>query len=220
MPGTLVSDTVIYIAKLVPSVFCLDFGQIDSANKLSSTKLKRHKLLYAVEKYLAVAQQATIIMMNSKNKGNSFERKIANAFSKKFELAFNKTQSFRRNPDSGSFFGGLNETRIATHHEASAHFGDIIAPPEFKFTIECKHYKDPPPLAAFLAQNITQWDKWIAQAEADATKAKREFLLIIKYNRVPELVVTNSKAIAGIPYKGYTVVGLDTLLELPDSQFI
>ena len=158
--------------------------------------------------------------MNSKNKGNSFERKMANTLSKKFEPVYNKTQAFRRNPDSGSFFGGLNETRVATHHEASAHFGDIIVPPDFKFCIECKHYKDPPLLAAFLTQSISQWDKWIEQATADARKANKDFLLIIKYNRVPEIVITENNLYNGLPYKEYWVSQLTTVLSKPNSDFI
>lgn len=158
--------------------------------------------------------------MNSKNKGNSFERKIANLLSTKFTDVYNKPQSFRRNPDSGSFFGGMNESRIKTHHEASANFGDIIAPPDFKFTIECKHYQSPPALVGLVAQLIPQWDKWIAQAESDAKKASKDFLLVIKYNRVPELVITNNQKFSGTDYKGYRVLSLENLLKYNNSEFV
>lgn len=158
--------------------------------------------------------------MNSKNKGNSFERKIANLLSSKFEPVYDKKNSFRRNPDSGSFFGGMNESRVATHHEAAAHFGDIIAPPDFKFCIECKHYKDPPTIASFIVQHVPQWDKWIAQAEADARKGSKDFLLIIKYNRVPEIVITAENLYNGIPYKHYWVAQLANLLPVDNAEFI
>lgn len=161
-----------------------------------------------------------IKFMNPKNKGNSFERKVANLLSDKFATIYNKSQAFRRNPDSGSFFGGVNESRIQTHHESSANFGDIITPPDFNFSIECKHYKESPGAVALISQNIPQWDKWIQQAEADARKSNKDFLLIIKYNRVSEIVITSDKKFPGIRYKNYQVLNLSDLMSFPEAMFI
>lgn len=157
--------------------------------------------------------------MNAKNKGNSFERKIANMLSNKFESKYNKSQTFRRNPDSGSYFGGLNESRMSTHHESSVNIGDIISPPDFKFTIECKHYQSPPNISALISQHVPQWDKWIEQALSDANKIDKNFLLIIKYNRIPEFVITDCKKFSGMSYKNYLIMPLNDLLEYENDEF-
>ncbi len=44
--------------------------------------------------------------VNGKQKGNGFERKIANILSERFKEHTGLEQAFRRNIDSGSFFGG------------------------------------------------------------------------------------------------------------------
>ena len=46
--------------------------------------------------------------VNGKQKGNRFERDIANMFSERFATYTGIEKAFRRNPDSGSFFGGSN----------------------------------------------------------------------------------------------------------------
>ena len=85
---------------------------------------------------------------NGKNKGSSFERKIANLLSDRFESKLGIKNGFRRNPDSGSFFGGSNKQRTQSYSLDYALFGDLICPRNFRFSIECKHYKTPPTLKA------------------------------------------------------------------------
>ena len=50
--------------------------------------------------------------VNGKAKGNSYERKIANLLSARFKDYTGIDQSFRRNPDSGSYFGGQNQKEL------------------------------------------------------------------------------------------------------------
>lgn len=125
---------------------------------------------------------------NGKQKGNSFERKIANRLSERFRDYLGVETGFRRNSDSGSYFGGSNKTRTETHNLDYATFGDLICPANFKYVIECKHYKSPPSWQAFLDGDIKQWNEWIAQNEQDSTSAGKIGALIIKYNNVPEMV--------------------------------
>jgi hypothetical protein len=66
--------------------------------------------------------------VNSKNKGNAFERKIAKNLSERFEAHTGLTDAFRRNLDSGSFFGASNQSRIEKHGTEHANFGDILTP--------------------------------------------------------------------------------------------
>ena len=158
-------------------------------------------------------------MKNPKNKGNTFERKIANLLSERFKEWTGLDKSFRRNADSGSYFGGINESRLRTHGTEKANLGDIICPDDFQFTIECKHYKTPPGINALLSQSITEWDNWIAQAQQDSKNSGKNFLLIIRYNRVNEFVITNLEINTNIKYKGFSILQLSELLNNSDQVF-
>lgn len=159
---------------------------------------------------------------NSKNKGNTFERKTANALSERFAPYTGIKTSFRRNPDSGSFFGGGNKSRAETHDTEKASFGDIIAPKNFNFTIECKHYKTAPTMSAMIKQEYALYDKWIEQAENDAAKGSTDMMIIIKFNNVPEFVILSNK-FGHLRhfgrYKEYILVALDECLKEPDEFF-
>lgn len=164
--------------------------------------------------------------MNGKSKGNTFERKIANTLSARFADILGMTSGFRRNPDSGSFFGGANKKRVGTHSTELASFGDLICPSGFLFSVECKHYKTPPTFKSLVTQTNTIWDKWISQATQDSINSNRQMMLIVKYNGVEELVFVetrNSSAFVGITprlvYKHLTAYTLDDFLKLPDSTF-
>ncbi len=160
--------------------------------------------------------------MNSKNKGNSFERKIANLLSDRFLDITGKPKSFRRNADSGSFFGGTNKARTDTHDTSKATFGDIIVPDAFGFSIECKHYKDPPSFASLVKQEVAALDKWIAQAEQDGESSGKTPCIIVKYNNVPEIVFVKETFGTLVPigrYKSYQIVTLASFLEQEDLHF-
>ena len=170
--------------------------------------------------------------VQGKKKGNSFERKVANLLSSRFEEFLGVKTGFMRNPSSGSYFGGSNQSRILTHSLDFAVFGDLICPRNFKFSIECKHYKSPPSWQGFLDQNIAQWDDWLSQATQDAKNSSKSMALIVKYNNVSEIVfldhtlektetISNQKL--DIPpvftYKGYVAYKLETFLSLENSFY-
>lgn len=160
--------------------------------------------------------------MNSKQKGNSFERKISNLLSDRFQEATGLEKAFRRNADSGSFFGRTNQSRIETHGTEHAQFGDIIAPDNFRFTVECKHYKEPPSLNAIIKQDWKQLDEWLEQAQQDGKNAGKDWMVIIKYNRIDEFVVlpeTYDVFQPVIYYKGCVFVPLKEFLKGEDSFF-
>ncbi len=159
---------------------------------------------------------------NGKNKGNTFERKIANLLSKRFESKLGMQQGFRRNPDSGSFFGGTNRARVNTHNTELASFGDLICPTTFLYSVECKHYKTAPTFTAIVAGNVKQWDGWISQAQQDARNSNRQMLLIVKYNGVDEIVFVeqeNKQLTLKLVYKGLFVYTLDDFLSQVDTTF-
>lgn len=157
-----------------------------------------------------------------KSKGNSFERKIANLLSARFSDLLKVPTGFRRNPDSGSFFGGSNVSRVDTHDTDYAIFGDLICPRSFLFSIECKHYKSAPSFQLLLNEDVKQWDKWILQAEQDSKKSNKHMLLIIKYNNVDEFAFTSTELenirIAFV-YKDKFAYKLSDLLLQPDNVF-
>ena len=129
--------------------------------------------------------------VNGKSKGSTFERKIANLLSARFESVTGIKQSFRRNTDSGSYFGGTNQKRVVTHDLDHANFGDLICPNNFNYSIECKFYKSGPTFASIVKGKVTQWDDWLAQATQDASNSQKDMMLIIKYNGIDEIVFVN-----------------------------
>jgi len=160
--------------------------------------------------------------VNGKQKGNSFEREIANQLSERFHAFTGIEKSFRRNPDSGSFFGGTNVGRTEIYDTDYALYGDLICPRNFTYSVECKHYKNAPPLSAIMKQKVTQWDEWLKQALQDANVSKKDMLLVIKYNRTKIMVFLDNPIHSLdliIYYKGYYVYTLDTVLSQEDSVF-
>lgn len=160
--------------------------------------------------------------VNGKQKGNGFERKIANLLSERFAGILGIEQGFRRNPDSGSFFGGSNTQRTATHSMDYAIFGDLICPRNFAFSVECKHYKTAPTFQSIVEHTVKQWDDWLGQVVQDSINSGKQLALIVKYNNVPEIVFLQNP-IAGTPesfkYKNYYIYKLGTFLKQPDSEF-
>jgi len=161
--------------------------------------------------------------VNGKQKGNSQERKIANLLSEHFKVSTGLDQSFRRNPDSGSFWGATNQSRLQTHDTSKASMGDIICPEGFTYNIECKFYKEPPSFNLLVKQDVKQWDDWVVQAKQDADNSKKKMCLIIKYNRVDEIVILD-KLPSGLKesfmYKNYYVMSLEHFLSQPDTEFL
>ena len=160
--------------------------------------------------------------VNGKNKGNTFERKIANALSDRFAEYLGLTSGFRRNSDSGSYFGGANVKRAQNHDLDNACFGDIMCPKNFIFSIECKNYKTAPSFQSIINKSVPQWDGWIKQASQDAITSNKSPLLIIKYNNVPEFVLinTNIDTLDTIfTYAGYYAYKLESFLTLENTIF-
>ena len=160
--------------------------------------------------------------INSKNKGNAFERKIAKLLSERFAEKTGIEASLRRNADSGSFFGGKNKARVGVYDTEKATMGDLICPSAFRFTIECKHYKEPPSFLSMLKQDNKTFDKWLEQAEQDAESAGKLSLIIAKFNNVPEMVLIRSSLYPqefNLQYKGFAIVLLEDFLSLGDDFF-
>ena len=157
----------------------------------------------------------------AKNKGSSFERKISKILSERFKDDTGIDQGFRRNIDSGSYFGGRNQFRKDVFDTSKATFGDIICPPGFLFNLECKFYKTAPSFSSIVKQDLKQWDGWLSQAKQDAENASSNMMLIIKYNGVDEIVFVEKQY--DVPmlfkYKEYYGYNLNEFLTLSSKHF-
>jgi len=154
---------------------------------------------------------------NSKNKGHRFENDIAKMLNEKFN-----SKEFSRTPGSGAY---------ATSHNLPEHltiYGDLITPKKFKFCIECKRGYSDMKFDALIDCNADIW-KFIEQAEKDAKKADKDFLLIWKPDRraataffparkeyIPYLA---KKPHGFLKYKYYCCF-LDDLLTFPTNMFM
>ena len=152
--------------------------------------------------------------VNGKQKGNKFERDIANLFSETFAEYTGIEKAFRRNPDSGSFFGGSNVDRKDIYDTEWAIYGDL--------TVECKHYKSAPILNAILTENVSEWDDWIGQARQDAEACGKIMLIVLKYNRTQTLTITEKDTIIDKPiiiYKDTEIHLLEDVLKIDPEPF-
>ena len=160
--------------------------------------------------------------MTSKDKGNSFERKISKTLSDRFKEKTGVPMAFRRNIDSGSFFGGSNQKRTKLFNLETACFGDIMCPSNFSFSIECKHYKTAPTFSMVVSGNNKQWDTWLKQDRQDSENSKKKFMLIVKYNGIPEIVFVEDEyqgVESILTYKDVSVYKLEDFLTLSDNEF-
>lgn len=151
--------------------------------------------------------------VNSRRKGNTFERQIAKVLNGRFG-----TTDFNRSPGSGAY---------ATTHNLPAHlkiYGDLITPLGFRFVIECKsgynlELDDP------FKRNSDLWS-FIKQAQGDATAADRDWMVIYKKNNRTKLVITDVPlevkqylTLRDSKGKEYFVYDIKKVLELPDEVF-
>ena len=114
---------------------------------------------------------------NSKAKGSRFERKIATMFNDRF-----KTKEFSRTPGSGAF---------ATTHSLPEHlqiYGDLIAPKNFKYCIECKKGYSSIKINNLLDHSSQFW-KFIDQCEKDSQKCNKEPMVLFQQDRQPILAI-------------------------------
>jgi hypothetical protein len=123
---------------------------------------------------------------NSKAKGSRFERKIATIFNDRF-----KTKEFSRTPGSGAF---------ATTHSLPEHlqiYGDLIAPKNFKYCIECKKGYNNLKINHLLDYSSQLW-KFIEQCEKDSEKCQKLPMVLFQQDRQPILaIIKNSTFFLG-----------------------
>lgn len=153
--------------------------------------------------------------VNSKQKGNTFERHIAKTFSQHF------SDDFRRVPQSGALVGGTNRFGAQTLREDAKEIlaGDIIVPQWFKFIVECKHYKDEPKFHSILQGSSLTLDRWIEQANGDAVFANKLPLVVFKVTRVGEFACFDA-GLQDVEYKSYPYMVYKGKVILELSKFL
>lgn len=136
--------------------------------------------------------------INSRNKGATFERKIANLLSEKLGYKFNRT------PQSGAFSTKVNDDRLA---------GDLYSPDvDFAYVIECKKYAtfNVEELITGAKQSLT---KWLTQLEKE--KGKKKGLLIFQrdYGKIMAMIEEDLDIENSLKYKNYTIALFDDVID-------
>jgi Holliday junction resolvase len=124
-----------------------------------------------------------------KQKGSSWEREVAEFFSKTFN------EHFMKSPGSGAYVGGNNAIRKQHMHEDTIKVfkGDIVPGESFShLNVECKSYKDFPFHQLIMGKTIKQLDDWINQCMTVAD-ADDLCMLLLKFNRKGAYVVVPKK---------------------------
>lgn len=112
-------------------------------------------------------------MVNSKNKGNKFEREVAKWFTKW------SGYKFERNRDSGAWHSNKDSVSdITCTDEKHAH--------KCKISIECKSYKEIKFEHVLLGNKGCDILKFWQQASKDAQRANRVPILCMRYNSMPK----------------------------------
>lgn len=157
--------------------------------------------------------------INSKKKGNSFENQVCKIFRKRFN------KEFSRVPASGAIATTRKDQLYENAKEVLS--GDIICPPKFKFSIECKSRKDFSLWELLGDSREVDWSEWWLQCHKDAAASKKEPLLVAKYNNrkllafLPAnfIVKVEEYGIKHVQYEDFIIILLDKLLKLPDNFF-
>jgi hypothetical protein len=134
--------------------------------------------------------------VNSRTKGNAFERKVSKILNDHFQ-----TTEFCRSPGSGAF---------ATTHKLPEHLqvgGDLLTPKDFPYIIECKkgyNFK-----IADLFNPNSEFLKIVDKLSKEATKYKKKPLLVFQQDRASILCLVAQVDLDNILYTnikdGYTI---------------
>lgn len=123
--------------------------------------------------------------VNGKQKGNTFERWVANFLSDTFG------EKFYRTAHSGAYTGKSNFYRRESMSEGTqkAFVGDIIAPDGYNVVVECKSYKEiPGGIKGLLDGKSTGLDEWLSEVTFDSG-IENPHLVFFKLNYMGTFVV-------------------------------
>ena len=124
--------------------------------------------------------------VNSRAKGQSFERKICKLFNSRFE-----TKEFCRTPGSGAF---------ATTHSLPEYlkiYGDIVTPKNFRFIVECKKGYNKENLSSLFNERSLFYN-FLKQCEKDSKRAGVPSIIIWQQDRNDILIILSNEYINDI----------------------
>lgn len=149
--------------------------------------------------------------VNSRSKGNTFERKICSLLNNRFN-----TTDFCRSPGSGAF---------ATTHSLPEYlkvYGDLITPQNFKYIIECKKGYNKININSIFNNSSEFWE-FIKQSERDSQVSGKPSLIIYQQDRQPALIISKKDLFCIFPdtitFQCYQINLLENILTLPDAFF-
>lgn len=149
--------------------------------------------------------------VNSRTKGNSFERKICTILNKRFN-----TDYFNRSPGSGAY-----ATTKVLPKEYQIH-GDLITPVNFRFSVECKKGYKNINIDSLLNKKSELW-KFIDQAINDSKKSNKLPLIVYQQDRRDILILAQEgvfvKTKKRISFLGWEIHTLTDALSFEDSQW-
>ena len=116
----------------------------------------------------------------SKTKGNKFENDTVKVLNEAYD-----TEEFSRTPNSGAMMGRSNwgKNQGLAENVKRTLGADIIVPDDFKFAVECKHYKDDPNYAQIIKGPDSMLSHWLGECVYDAINLDLNPLLFFKTNR-------------------------------------
>lgn len=112
-----------------------------------------------------------------KDKGKRFERDVAKFLTELFDKPFMRVQN------SGAFTGGKNQvrTQAMSHTQIKGQRGDIIAPDEYEWVIECKNHKDfSTGFAGIIAGENKKLNGWLDEVIKDSNNGAIPHALAFK----------------------------------------
>lgn len=156
--------------------------------------------------------------INSRSKGNAFERKVCALLNDRFN-----TKEFARTPGSGAF---------ATTHKLPDHlkiYGDLITPKNFRFVIECKKGYNKINLNSIFNHSSDLWD-FIKKAERDSEACGKPLIIIFQQDRQDILVISKKETfpqeksftepIKNIEFDNYIINLLEDIIKYDDCFFL
>ena len=137
-------------------------------------------------------------MVDSRNKGATFERKIAKMLTDALGI------DFKRSPQSGAY---------ATVNKMSMFKGDLITESPFNYCIECKKYAD------FNLEDLVTGTKsgilkWFDQLNTEKKDSKGILIFQRDHGKIMMALETSIHPDGLIHWKGYTIGKIEDILPI------
>ena len=156
--------------------------------------------------------------INSKSKGNTFEREVVKLFTEQFG------EGFQRVPCSGAIFGKTNMKRSHGMSEECINTltGDLITPESFPYSLEYKFHKDLE-FHQLIQGKCKKMDDWLEQSSQDAVLSGKVPLVVFKLNNKGIYVCLDFESVRELnldnylKYKEKVIISLEIFFSVKKS---